>query len=205
MSASASASPSRGDAAPPAVAQTLDFAADAVEVAERLIGFTLLFDGVGGIVVETEAYDREDAASHSFGGTTPRNASMFGPPGRTYVYRSYGLHWCLNIVCREAGHGAGVLIRALEPTHGLPAMRERRGTGDARLLCAGPGRLCQALGVTRAFDGLPLDASPFRLLAPPVPPTVLRGPRIGLTKAADVPWRFGLAGSRFLSRPLRAR
>lgn len=183
----------------------VDFAADAVEVAERLIGVTLWVDGVGGVIVETEAYDRRDPASHSFGGPTPRNASMFGPPGRAYVYRSYGLHWCLNIVCGEAGHGAAVLIRALEPTAGLQAMRERRGTDDARLLCAGPGRLCQALGVTRALDGLPLDAPPFRLLASPAPPTVLRGPRIGLTKAADVPWRFGLAGSRFLSRPLRAR
>ena len=205
MSASTSASPARGNAAPPALARAIDFTANAVEVAERLIGFTLLLDGVGGIVVETEAYDREDPASHSFGGPTPRTASMFGPPGHAYVYRSYGIHWCLNAVCREAGHGAGVLIRALEPTHGLPAMRERRGTDDTRLLCAGPGRLCQALGVTRALDGLPLDAPPFRLLAPAAPATVLRGPRIGLTKAADVPWRFGLAGSRFLSRPFRAR
>ena len=203
-----SASPFHGDvpasAASPA-ALDIDFAADAVEVAERLIGFTLWVDGVGGVIVETEAYDREDPASHSFAGPTPRNASMFGPPGRAYVYRSYGLHWCLNFVCREAGHGAGVLIRALEPTAGLPAIRERRGTGDTRLLCAGPGRLCQALGVTRALDGAPLDAPPFRLLAPPAPAAVLCGPRIGLTKAADVPWRFGLAGSRFVSRPLRAR
>ena len=202
------ASPFRGDApasaASPA-ALAIDFAADSVEVAERLIGVTLWVDGVGGVIVETEAYDREDPASHSFGGPTPRNASMFGPPGRAYVYRSYGLHWCLNVVCREAGHGAGVLIRALEPTAGLQAMRERRGIGDTRLLCAGPGRLCQALGVTRALDGVPLDMPPFRLLAPAVPAAVLRGPRIGLTKAADVPWRFGLAGSRFVSRPFRTR
>ena len=199
-------SPSRADTAPRCVAvRPIDFAADAVEVAERLIGATLWVDGVGGVIVETEAYDGEDPASHSFGGPTPRNASMFGAPGRAYVYRSYGLHWCLNIVCREVGHGAAVLIRALEPTAGLDAMRERRGTGDVRLLCAGPGRLCQALGVTRALDGLPLGAPPFRLLGPAAPVEVLRGPRIGLTKAADVPWRFGLAGSRFLSRPFRAR
>ena len=186
----------------------IDFAADAPTVAERLIGVTLLVDGIGGVIVETEAYDREDAASHSFRGPTPRNASMFGPPGHAYVYRSYGIHWCLNVVCREAGHGAGVLIRALEPTAGLAAMRERRGLDAARLLCSGPGRLCQALGVTRALDGLPLDTPPFRLLAATATapaPGVLRGPRIGVTRAAEVPWRFGLAGSGFVSRPFSGR
>ena len=208
MSCSASSSPGAAPPAAgpsPAAAWPIDFAADAAEVARHLIGATLLLDGVGGVIVETEAYDREDPASHSFRGPTPRNASMFGPPGRAYVYRSHGLHWCLNAVCREDGHGAGVLIRALEPTAGLQAMRERRGTVDDRLLCAGPGRLCQALGVTRALDGLPLDAPPFRLLAPASAATVLCGPRIGLTKAADVPWRFGLAGSRFVSRPFKVR
>lgn len=177
-----------------------DFAGDAVEVARALIGCTLLVDGVGGRIVETEAYDRADPASHSHAGPTARNASMFGPPGHAYVYRSYGMHWCLNLVCREAGHGAGVLIRALEPTHGLARMRERRGLDDPRLLCAGPGRLGQALGITRALDGLPLDAPPFEVLAGTHPVPVLVGPRIGISRARDVPWRFGLAGSPFLSR-----
>ena len=188
-----------------ALPAAIDFTADAPAVAERLIGVTLLVGGIGGVIVETEAYDQHDAASHSFRGPTPRNAAMFGPPGHTYVYRSYGIHWCLNVVCREAGHGAGVLIRALEPTEGLEAMRERRGVDDARLLCSGPGRLCQALGVTRVLDGLPLDALPVRLLAATAAAAVLRGPRIGLTKAADVPWRFGLAGSGFVSRPFPKR
>ncbi len=129
-----------------------DFAADAPVVARALIGTILLVDGVGGRIVETEAYDRTDKASHSHRGPTPRNQSMFGPPGQAYVYRSYGLHWCLNLVCREAGHGAGVLVRAIEPTHGLDRMRERRGVQALDLLCAGPGRLGQALGISRAVD-----------------------------------------------------
>ena len=186
---------------------TIDFAADSVDVARRLIGATLRVDGVGGRIVETEAYDLDDPASHSHGGPTERNATMFGPPGHAYVYRSYGIHWCLNFVCREAGHGAGVLIRALEPLEGMERMRERRGVQDDRLLCAGPGRVGQALGITRAqHDGLPLDRPPFELIAPlPVGGriAVVRGPRIGVSKAVDVPWRFGLAGSRFLSRPFR--
>ena len=179
-----------------------DFAADAPAVAHALIGATLLVDGVGGTIVETEAYDMTDAASHTFGGPTERNRAMFGPPGHAYVYRSYGIHWCLNFVCREAGHGAGVLIRALQPTHGLPAMRARRGLHDERLLCAGPGRVGQALGITLAHYGLPLDAPPFSVLgAPPgTPVDVLTGPRIGISRAIDTPWRFGLAGSRYLSR-----
>ena len=179
-----------------------DFAADAPAVAHALIGATLLVDGVGGTIVETEAYDMTDAASHTFGGPTERNRAMFGPPGHAYVYRSYGIHWCLNFVCREAGHGAGVLIRALQPTHGLPAMRARRGLHDERLLCAGPGRVGQALGITLAHYGLALHAPPFRVLgAPPgTPVDVLTGPRIGISKAVDTPWRFGLAGSRYLSR-----
>jgi DNA-3-methyladenine glycosylase len=185
----------------------LDFNAPSERVAQALIGITLLVDGVGGRIVETEAYDRDDPASHSFGGPTLRNAAMFGPPGRAYVYRSYGIHWCLNFVCREEGHGAGVLIRAIEPTAGLDTMRRRRGLDDLRLLCAGPGRVAQALGVDASFNGHALDAPPFLLLDAPDghPPVVVEaGPRIGITKAADVPWRFGEKGSRFLSKPFRA-
>ena len=181
-----------------------DFDRDAPELARALIGATLLVDGVGGVIVETEAYTPDDPASHSHRGPTERNQAMFGPPGRAYVYRSYGVHWCLNVVCREAGHGAAVLIRALEPTHGLDRMRARRGVTEARLLGAGPGRLAQALGITREHDGLRLDRAPFRLLAPAAPVAVLAGPRIGIRKAVERPWRFGLAGSRHLSRPLRA-
>ena len=182
----------------------INFAAPSHEVARRLIGVTVLVDGVGGRIVETEAYDREEPASHCYIGETARNFSMFGPPGRSYVYRSHGLHWCLNFVCREEGHGAGVLIRALEPVAGLDLMRERRGMDDERLLCAGPGRLCQALGVTRAHNNLPLDAPPFLLLPPDhaLPVEVLAGPRIGISKAMELPWRFGVAGSRFLSKPM---
>jgi DNA-3-methyladenine glycosylase len=177
-----------------------DFAADAHVVAQKLIGATLLVGGVGGLVVETEAYDREDAASHTFSGPTVRNQSMFGPPGRAYVYRSYGIHWCLNVVCREEGHGAGVLIRAIQPTHGLDVMRERRGLQDERLLCSGPGRLGQALAIVHEMNGQRLDRPPFRMLAANGDEPVVTGPRVGITKAVDVPWRFGLAGSRFLSR-----
>lgn len=182
----------------------LDLLADSAQVARALIGAQLYVDGVGGRIVETEAYDREDPASHSHTGPTPRNAVMFGPPGHVYVYRSYGLHWCMNVVCREAGHGAAVLIRALEPLRGIERMQARRGVEDLRLLCAGPGRVCQALGVTREHDGLPLHAPPFELLPAGGPVLVVAGPRIGISKAVDVPWRFGLAGSRFLSRPFRA-
>ena len=177
-----------------------DFAGDSHVVAREIIGATLLVDGVGGVIVETEAYDRDDPASHTYGGETVRNASMFGPPGRAYVYRSYGIHWCLNFVCREAGHGAGVLIRAIEPTHGLDVMRERRGLEDVRLLCAGPGRVGQALAIVHAMNGHRLDRKPFKVLARGHDVPVVEGPRIGISKAMDVPWRFGLAGSRFLSR-----
>jgi DNA-3-methyladenine glycosylase len=180
-----------------------DFAGDAVVVAQALIGATLLVDGVGGRIVETEAYDREDPASHSHSGPTARNQAMFGPPGRAYVYRSYGIHWCLNFVCREDGHGAGVLIRAIEPTHGLDAMRVRRGLQDERLLCAGPGRVGQALAIAHGMNGHRLDRPPFQVFAAPDPPPIVAGPRIGISKAMDVPWRFGWAGSRYLSRPFR--
>ena len=180
-----------------------DFQGRSDEMAHNLIGATLLVGGVGGVIVETEAYDHEDPASHSFSGPTPRNAAMFGPPGHAYVYRSYGIHWCLNMVCSEAGHGAGVLIRAIEPTHGVDVMRARRGLEELRLLCAGPGRVGQALGITREHNGKRLDRAPFKVLPAPARVEVVRGPRIGITKAVDVPWRFGLAGSRFVSRRFR--
>lgn len=182
----------------------IDFSADAATVARQLIGVTVLLDGVGGRIVETEAYDREDPASHAFAGKTERNASMFGPPAHAYVYRSYGIHWCLNFVCREAGHGAGVLIRALEPVAGLDIMRARRDAQGERALCSGPGKLCQALGVTRAHDGMALTGASFALLPAEPGLVVVEGIRIGISKAVDVPWRFGLAGSRFLSRPIRS-
>ena len=181
----------------------IDFTAPADIVARQLIGVTVLIDGVGGRIVETEAYDREDPASHAFSGPTARNAAMFGPPAHAYVYRSYGIHWCLNFVCREEGHGAGVLIRALEPVAGLEQMRLRRDADDEWLLCSGPGKLCQALDVTRAHNGMPLSMPPFELLASPSGLDIVAGPRIGISKAMDVPWRFGLAGSRFVSRPFR--
>jgi DNA-3-methyladenine glycosylase len=178
------------------------FARSVHEVAPDLIGATLLVDGVGGPIVEVEAYDHEDPASHAFRGRTASNASMFGPPGRAYVYRSYGIHWCLNLVCEEEGTAGAVLLRALEPTEGLDAMRERRRTESPRLLCSGPGRLCEALGVTRAHDGLALDEPPFELRAAVHPVEVAAAPRIGITRAAELPWRYVLAGSRFLSRGL---
>jgi DNA-3-methyladenine glycosylase len=177
-----------------------DFAGDAPALARDLIGAVLLVDGVGGRIVETEAYDREDPASHSHSGPTARNQAMFGPPGRAYVYRSYGIHWCLNFVCREQGHGAGVLIRAIEPLAGVDVMCERRGMHDLRLLCAGPGRVGQALGITHDLNGHRLDLRPFEVQAAEREVEVVTGPRIGISKAADVPWRFGLAGSKFLSR-----
>jgi DNA-3-methyladenine glycosylase len=181
----------------------VDFHADSVTVARRLIGATLLVEGVGGVIVETEAYDMSDPASHSYPGPTARNAVMFGPPEHVYVYRSYGIHWCMNLVCREAGHGAAVLLRALVPTHDIARMLQRRGVQDVRLLCAGPGRLCQALGVTRDYNGAPLDAPPFKLSAPlqAMPDSAIAcGPRIGISRAIDRPWRFGLKNSPFLSR-----
>ena len=174
------------------------------DVAPELIGAELCVDGAGGTIVEVEAYDHEDPAAHGYGNRrTQRNASMFLGGGHAYVYRSYGVHWCLNLVCGEEAVASAVLVRALEPTRGLEEMRARRGLTDSRLLCSGPGRLCQALGVTTAHDGLPLDRSPFELRRAVRAPELLVGPRIGITKAAGTPWRYGLAGSRFLSRPFR--
>jgi DNA-3-methyladenine glycosylase len=174
-------------------------------VAPELIGATLTFNGVGGVIVEVEAYHHTEPAAHSYRGQTPRNAVMFGPAGYAYVYRSYGIHWCVNFVCEETGSASAVLIRALEPTRGLPAMRRRRGLADARLLCSGPGRLCEALGITVAHSGLALDVPPFALRARETEPEIVAGVRIGITKAAELPWRYGLAGSPYLSKPFRAR
>ncbi|HEX4411628.1 MAG TPA: DNA-3-methyladenine glycosylase [Xanthobacteraceae bacterium] len=175
------------------------------EVAPDLIGVTLLFDGVGGRLVEVEAYHQTDPAAHSYNGSTERNAIMFGPPGFVYVYRSYGIHWCVNFVCEKTGSASAVLIRAIEPTEGLAAMRRRRGLsqepGNERLLCSGPGRLCQALGITRKQNGMDLTAPPFELFAREGKVEVVTGPRIGLTKAVEKPWRYGEKDSRFLSKP----
>jgi DNA-3-methyladenine glycosylase len=180
---------------------TRDFFARSVhEVAPELIGATLSVDGVGGTIVEVEAYDQDDPASHGFRGPTPRTASMFGPPGHAYVYRSYGIHWCLNLVCAPEGRAEAALVRALEPTLGLEVMGKRRGLDATRALCSGPGKLCQALGITRALDGLALDALPFELVARESEPPLVVGPRIGITRAVEQPWRYGLAGSPFLSR-----
>ena len=170
------------------------------EVAPDLIGTTLLVDGVGGVIVEVEAYHQTEPAAHSFNGPTPRNQVMFGPPGFSYVYRSYGIHWCVNFVCEAAGSAAAVLIRALEPTHGIAAMRRRRGVEDERALCSGPGKLCEALGITIAQSELPLDRLPYALHARTETPDVVTGIRIGITKAVDLPWRYGVKGSKFLSK-----
>jgi DNA-3-methyladenine glycosylase len=173
------------------------------EVAPELIGVTLLVDGVGGPIVEVEAYDQDDPASHGFRGRTERNAVMFGAAGFAYVYRSYGIHWCLNFVCAEPGRAEAVLIRALEPMHGLDVMRTRRGVAAERSLASGPGKLCQALGVTREHNALPLDEPPFELLPRTATPSIVSGPRIGITRATDRSWRYGLERSPYLSRPLR--
>ena len=176
------------------------FERDVREVARELVGATFLLDGVGGIVVETEAYAADDPASHAFGGPKVRNRTMFGPPGRLYVYRSYGIHWCANLVCEQDGVGAAVLLRALEPTAGIDAMRERRGVHDVRLLCSGPGRLTQALGITLAHDGLAVDEAPFSLEPAPAA-DVVAAARVGITRARERLWRYALRESAFVSRP----
>jgi|SRR6185437_12127616 len=174
------------------------------EVAPDLIGATLLVNGVGGIIVEVEAYHHTDPAAHSYRGPTPRNKVMFGPPGFAYVYRSYGIHWCVNFVCEKEGTASAVLIRALEPTHGLAAMRRRRGLKEEGALCSGPGKLTEALGITHAYNGLALDAPPIALYARKDDVIVASGVRIGITKAVDLPWRYGLKESRYLSKPFPA-
>lgn len=177
------------------------FARSVHEVARDLIGATMLVDGVGGIIVEVEAYHHTEPAAHSYNGPTPRNQIMFGPPGFAYVYRSYGIHWCVNFVCEEEGSAAAVLIRALEPTHGLAAMRRRRHAVDVHALCSGPGKLTEALGITIAHNTLPLDRPPIALHARTEAVEVAMGIRIGITKAVELPWRYGVKGSKFLSKP----
>ncbi|MGI4850271.1 MAG: DNA-3-methyladenine glycosylase [Janthinobacterium lividum] len=178
----------------------IDFTRPAYAVARDLIGATFLVDGIGGVIIETEAYEHDDPASHSFSGPTLRNMAMFGEPGNIYVYRSYGLHWCLNIVCGPAGHGAAVLLRALWPSSGIDIMQQRRGMEDLRLLCAGPGRLSQALGIHAGHNGLAVTLPPFSLSKASSRSAVLEGPRIGISKAVEMPWRFGLAGASGLSK-----
>jgi DNA-3-methyladenine glycosylase len=201
MDKSAQTAPPDGSRSPGPRLRKSFFARSVHEVAPNLIGATFLVNGVGGIIVEVEAYDQTDPAAHSFRGPTPRNAVMFGPPGYTYVYLSYGLNWCVNFVCQAAGSAAGVLLRAIEPTHGLAAMRRRRGVTDAKALCSGPGKLCEALAITKALSELPIDRSPIALHARSGGAEIATGVRIGLTKAVDLPWRYGLKGSKYLSKP----
>ena len=177
------------------------FARSVHEVAPDLIGATLLVNGVGGVIIEVEAYHHTEPAAHSFHGPTPRNLVMFGPPGFAYVYRSYGIHWCVNFVCEKPGSASAVLIRALQPTHRIAAMRRRRRLHDERSLCSGPGKLTEALGITQAYNGLPLDVAPIALYARANKPEIVAGVRIGITKAIELPWRYGLKGSNFLSKP----
>ena len=180
------------------------FARSVHDVAPDLIGATLMVRGAGGVIVEVEAYHHTEPAAHSFRGETARNAVMFGPPGFVYVYRSYGIHWCVNFVCEPEGSASAVLIRALQPTAGLAAMLRRRGTSNERLLCSGPGRLCEALGITAAHNGLALDAPPFALYRRSGKIEIVAGPRIGISKAVDLPWRYGAKDSRYLSKPFSA-
>jgi DNA-3-methyladenine glycosylase len=179
------------------------FARDVLEVAPDLIGATLLVNGIGGVIVEVEAYHHTDPAAHSYRGPTPRNMVMFGPPGFLYVYRSYGIHWCMNFVCEAEGSASAVLVRALAPTHGIATMQRRRKQQEERALCSGPGKVCEAMAVSIAYNALPLDAPPIAIHARPRKPEIVSGVRIGITKAVELPWRFGLKGSRFLSKPFR--
>jgi DNA-3-methyladenine glycosylase len=187
----------------PALLDQRFFGRSVHDVAPALIGATFICRGVGGIIVEVEAYHQSEPAAHSFHGPTPRNAVMFGPPGRAYVYRSYGIHWCLNFVCETKGGASAVLIRALQPVQGLALMRRRRGVAAERLLCSGPGRLCEALGITGADNGRPLEPPAFELFARSRKPAIAVGPRIGISKAVELQWRYGLEGSPFLSKPFR--
>ncbi len=189
---------------PPALGRPLSkkfFARSVHEVAPDLIGATLLVDGVGGIITEVEAYHHTEPAAHSFNGPTPRNMVMFGPAGFLYVYRSYGIHWCMNFVCEKEGSASAVLVRAIEPTHGIASMRRRRGLHDERNLCSGPGKVCEALGVSDRLNGHPLDESPIAIFPRASKPEIVSGVRIGITKAVELPWRYGLKDSRFLSKP----
>ncbi len=177
------------------------FDRNVVDVAHDLVGMSFCLNKVGGIIVETEAYDLEDAAAHSFKGKTVRNRSMFGKPGCAYVYRSYGLHWCINIVCQT---GCAVLIRALEPKYQIEIMSERRQTSNLKLLCSGPGRITQALAIDAQLDGRDILHAPFEIYGRQSP-NIVSGPRIGITKAVDLPWRFGIRASPFLSRKFADR
>lgn len=172
-------------------------------VAPDLIGVTLVYRGVGGMIVEVEAYHQTDPAAHSYRGRTPRNAVMFGASGRAYVYRSYGIHWCLNFVCEPEGTASAVLIRALQPTTGIATMRRRREVKNERLLCSGPGRLCEALAIGGDANGIALEPPLFELRRRTYMPEISVGPRIGISVAVEHPWRFGLKGSAFLSKPFR--
>ena len=181
-------------------------ARSSLEVARDLIGCELLIDAVGGRIVECEAYRRDDPASHAYPGPTPRNATMFGPAGRAYVYLSYGLHWMLNLVCgAHEGAGEAVLIRALEPTAGLEQMRERRGREALVELCRGPGRLGQALAVGPDLNGEPIGAGRIALTPAAPPGPVVQTPRIGISRAQELPWRFLLEGSPYVSPSRRSR
>lgn len=174
------------------------------DVARALLGWTFLRDGVGGRIVEVEAYAPDDPASHSHRGRTPRNGSMFGPAGTLYVYRSYGIHWCVNVVCEDVGTGAAVLLRALEPTRGLDEMRGRRGARGDRDLCSGPGKLAQALGISGADDGASILVPPFRLEPPEHPVDLVATTRIGITKGTDLPWRYVVNGSNLTDSSVKA-
>jgi DNA-3-methyladenine glycosylase len=196
--------PAQSQVSPPLLHQDF-FARSVHEVAPDLLGATLLVNGVGGIIVEVEAYHHLDPAAHSFRGPTPRNRVMFGPPGFSYVYRSYGIHWCVNFVCEEEGSASAVLIRALQPTHGISAMRRRRGLHDERALCSGPGKLCEALGIVFKHSELPLDKPPLALHARIGKVDIVTDIRVGITKAVDLPWRYGLKGSKFVSKRFPVR
>jgi len=175
------------------------------DVARELVGCTLRCDGVGGVIVEVESYREDDPACHAYRGLTPRTATLFGPPGRAYVYRSYGIHSCLNFVCEREGEAAAVLIRALEPRWGIDQMRRRRGREAVRELCSGPGKLTEALGIGLEMNGSSLLRPPFELRPRGRdwgPVEVVTGPRIGINVATELPWRFCASGSAYLSRPL---